>query len=174
MAVHNAQLDPLVSELNPDIRIAFVVADFNPEITHKLLELNTTYLQKQWFSSIDSYHVPGAYELPGLTRMILEKWVYNLIITIGCVIKGQTPHFDYICNEAARGLMELSMSFDTPLIFGVLTCNTLEQAQARVDENYAIYGLNHLAHRQLTQDTLDTRYEELMDYVQEMMSAWVE
>ena len=169
MAVHHALLDPLVQELNTEIRIAIIVADFNPEVTHKLVELNTDYLQQQWFSHIDLFHVPGAFELPGLTKQVVEKWIYNLVITIGCVIRWQTPHFEYICTECSRGLMDLSMSFDTPLIFWVLTCDTLEQALARIDTNYAIYGLNHLAHWHLVEQTLETRHAEVMQQVQQML-----
>lgn len=82
---------------------------------------------------------------------------------LGCVIKGQTPHFDYICAECSRGMMQLSMNYDTPLIFGVLTCLTLEQAKARIDTNYAIYGLNYLISWTRAHEQLDMRYEELLE-----------
>lgn len=171
MAVHHAILNPLVEELEKDIRIAIVVADFNPDITHELLRLNHAYLEEQWFMHIDHYHVPGAFELPAITAQISAKSVYNLVIVIGCLIKWETPHFDLIAEAATKWLTDISMQFDTPIIFGLLTCNTLEQAKARVDPNYAIYGLNYVVQQSQGEHILEERYEELMEKMKDTMSA---
>ena len=102
MAVHTAQLLPGVADLHPQIRIALVIADFNPDITHTIAEKNTSFLHAQGFQHVDHYHVPGAFELPSLTKQIAQDGVYNLIITIGCLIKGETPHFDVIAQAATQ------------------------------------------------------------------------
>lgn len=169
MAVHHAKLHPLVSELNKEIRIAIIVADFNAEITHELLGLNKQRFQKEWFSHIDTFHVPGAFELPAMTTQVAESSVYNLIITIGCLIKWETPHFDIIAESATTGITQVSMSYDIPVIFWLLTCNTLEQAQARLDDNYAIYWLNYVAQHLQAQHLIKENRNELMARAQSII-----
>jgi 6,7-dimethyl-8-ribityllumazine synthase len=107
--------------------------------------VNREYLESQGFKNIDTYWVPGAFEIPGFTAKLLETEEYDLIITLGVVIRGDTPHFDYVCGESARGLMDLTVSYDTPIIFGVLTCNTEDQVVSRIGPHFAIAGLNLLS-----------------------------
>ena len=134
-----------IDSLDTDMRIAFVVADFNRHYTRRIESVNREFLEKQGFQNIDSYSVPGAFELPGFSKKIIETEEYDLIITIGVVIRGDTPHFDYVCTETSRGIMDLSLMYDVPVIFGVLTCNTEEQVESRIGPNFAIAGLNLLA-----------------------------
>ena len=80
---------------------------------------------------IDVYHVPGAWELPQAALRVAATKRHDAIIALGCVIRGETAHFDYVAGEAARGLGEVARGLDIPLLFGVLTTDTVEQAQAR-------------------------------------------
>lgn len=169
MAVHQAQIHSDVTQLNPDLRICIVAAEFNDDIMSPLIEKNVAALRKHWFEHIDIYRVPGCFEIPAQTVEILARWVYNLVITLWCLIRWQTPHFDYICTECSRGIMDLGMTYETPVIFGVLTCDDIQQAQARVDDNYAIYGLNYLAQRWHAALLLDERYEELQTKMSEAL-----
>lgn len=75
--------------------------------------------------------VPGAYELPFATRVFFEKHNVDVVISIGCLIKGSTMHFEYICDAVSKGLMDVQLAVGKPVVFGVLTCLTEEQARAR-------------------------------------------
>lgn len=134
-----------IASLSRDMRIAFVAWEFNLEYTSKLVEDNTAFLRSQGFGNIDSFFVPGAFEIPAFTEKLIAKREYDLIITIGVVIRGATPHFDYVCGESARAIMDLTIRHDTPIIFGILTCNTEEQVRERMGHGFAISGLNLLA-----------------------------
>ena len=80
---------------------------------------------------IDVVWVPGAWEIPLAVRRLLATDRYDALVTVGAVIRGETPHFDYVAGESARGIQEASLEFDCPIGFGVLTCDTLAQAEAR-------------------------------------------
>ena len=121
-----------------------VVGEFNLEYTGKLEALNRNFLNEQGFSNVESYFVPGAFEIPGFAKKLIETGKYDLIISIGVVIRGDTPHFDYVCNETARGIMNLNTTYNTPIIFGLLTCNTEEQVIERMGHGFAVSGLNLL------------------------------
>ena len=133
-----------IDTLNRDIHIAFIVAEFNQEYTSEIEQINRDFLEKEGFANIDTFSVPGAFELPGFARRLIETESYDLIIAIGVVIRGDTPHFDYVCSETSRGIMDLTIMYDTPVIFGVLTCNTQDQVKSRIGSNFAIAGLNLL------------------------------
>ena len=75
--------------------------------------------------------VPGAWELPAAARLLLSSERYHAIVALGAVIRGETPHFDYVAGEAARGLAQAGADFDTPIGFGLLTCDNTAQAEAR-------------------------------------------
>jgi 6,7-dimethyl-8-ribityllumazine synthase len=132
-----------ISDISRDIRIAFVAGEFNLEYTSQLVDDNSKFLNEQGFQNIDTYYVPGAFEIPAFTQKIIGK--YDLIITIGVVIRGATPHFDYVCSESSRAIMDLTVAYSTPIIFGILTCNTEEQVRERMGHGFAISGLNLLA-----------------------------
>lgn len=115
-------------EISPrGLKFAIVVARFNEAITGKLLE----GAQKGLVGSdaVDVYFVPGAFELPFAAKKL--AWRYQAVIALGAVIRGDTPHFDYVAGECARGIQQVMLETGIPVIFGVLTTDTLEQAQAR-------------------------------------------
>lgn len=114
-------------------RVAVVVARFNEHITRKLLDGAMDALVRHGvaFADIDVAWVPGAWELPAVARRMMSSDRYTAIVALGAVIRGETPHFDYVAGEAARGLAQGGAEFDAPIGFGVLTCDTMEQAEAR-------------------------------------------
>lgn len=114
-------------------RILIIVSDFNQQVTHSLLEacLETLYKASLKQSQLQVVHVPGAFELPLMAAKGARSQQFDAVICLGCVIRGETPHFDYVCQEAARGLMQISLETEKPVIFGVLTTETSEQALAR-------------------------------------------
>ncbi|MDW3094742.1 MAG: 6,7-dimethyl-8-ribityllumazine synthase [Gammaproteobacteria bacterium] len=124
-----------VGDLSPgNAQIAIVAARFNSNIVNNLLEGATDTLVKHGIrkSNIKVVYVPGAFEIPlAAMHLVDSEQEYNAIITLGCVIQGDTPHFDFVAGECARGVMDVSLSTGIPVIFGVLTTNTLEQAQLR-------------------------------------------
>ena len=114
-------------------RIAVVVARFNETITQKLLEGALDALTRHGVSldDIDTLWVPGAWELPFAARRALTSDRYDALVALGAVIRGDTPHFAFVAGECARGLAQASAELDFPIAFGVLTTDTMEQAEAR-------------------------------------------
>ena len=114
-------------------RFAVVASRFNSHVTEKLAEGAMDALVRHGASSddVDLVWVPGAWELPFAARRLAATDRYNAIIVIGAVIRGDTPHFDFISAEASRGLMDASTEYDIPIGFGLLTTDTMEQAEAR-------------------------------------------
>lgn len=114
-------------------RVAVLASRFNEPIVKKLVDGALQALLKYGvvFEDIDVVWVPGAWELPIAARWLLGSERYDGIVAVGAVIRGETPHFDYISVEASRGLAEASAESETPIGFGVLTCDTEEQAEAR-------------------------------------------
>ena len=120
-----------------DARFAIVAARFNHEIVNNMLSAAEACLLEQGVAheSIDILYVPGAFELPLLASELANSGRYQAIITLGCVIRGDTPHFDFVCRQAASGIMQVGLDSGVPVIFGVLTTDTLEQAQLRSQLN---------------------------------------
>jgi 6,7-dimethyl-8-ribityllumazine synthase len=114
-------------------RIAVLASRFNESVTRKLADGATDALVRHGIAAdnIDVVWVPGAWELPTAARRLLASERYDALVVVGAVIRGETPHFDYIAGEAARGLAQASAEYDVPLGFGLLTTNTTEQAEAR-------------------------------------------
>lgn len=112
-------------------RIAIVVSRFNQQISNALLDGARETLRRLGVpeNNIDIIWVPGAFEIAGAARRVLQH--YDALITLGAVIRGETPHFDYVAGAAAQGVAQLANAGEKPVIFGVLTCNTTEEAQAR-------------------------------------------
>lgn len=133
-----------LDQISPDIRIALVVGEFNYLYTSQLERDTRTFLNEHGFYTVESYFVPGAFEIPAFAKKLAATGTFNLIITLGVVIRGDTPHFDYVCSESSRALMDLTMSQDIPIIFGILTCNTEEQVRERMGWGFALAGLNLL------------------------------
>ncbi len=115
------------------LRFAIVVARFNSMITEKLLAGARKALLK---AEVDVYYVPGAFELPIASKMLAETHRFHGIIALGAVIRGDTPHFDYVAGEAARGLQDVALQTGIPVSFGVLTTDTLAQAEARANKGF--------------------------------------
>lgn len=115
-----------------------VVSRFNEDITKGLLKGALATL-KEWkvkSANITTVWVPGSFELPyGCQKLILDKRP-DIVIALGCVLKGETKHDEYIANAVAHGLMRLSLDYKLPVAFGVLTPNTLEQAKARSEGKF--------------------------------------
>ena len=114
-------------------RIAVIASRFNETVTQKLVDGAVDALVRHGaaFDDIDIVWVPGAWEIPLAARWLLTSDRYDALIAVGAVIRGDTPHFDYVAGESARGIAAASHEFDTPIGFGVLTCDTMEQAEAR-------------------------------------------
>ena len=118
------------------LRIGIVVAEFNGDITGRMLNsaLETLAACKVKKGNITVVHVPGGFQSPFGCRMLLEKGhgkSYDALIAIGCVIKGETTHDVYIANVASQGILEVSLAYGVPIIFGVITTNNLAQAKVR-------------------------------------------
>ncbi|MFB4163498.1 6,7-dimethyl-8-ribityllumazine synthase [Alteribacillus sp. JSM 102045] len=115
------------------LKIGIVAGRFNEFITSKLLGGAEDALIRHGVedNGIDVAWVPGAFEIPYAAKRMAETGKYDAIITLGTVIKGSTPHFDYVCGEVAKGVGSLSLEKGLPVIFGVLTTNTIEQAIER-------------------------------------------
>ena len=117
-------------------RYAVVVSDFYRDIAEALVEGAELMFSAAGVAraDIDRVHVPGAFEIPhACARLMREK--YDAIVALGAVVRGETPHFDYVAGECARGIMQLNLRGEMPVIFGVLTTNTMEQARVRADRN---------------------------------------
>jgi 6,7-dimethyl-8-ribityllumazine synthase len=106
------------------------VSRFNSFITERLLSAAVDALERAGAASkdVDVVHVPGAFELPLAAKKLAETGRYDALIAVGCVLRGETTHYDYVCSETARGLQLAQMDSGLPIIFCVLTCDTLEQA----------------------------------------------
>lgn len=120
-----------------DVRIAIVTARWNAEITDALLEGALRALARHGIrgDDVESYRVPGAFELPLACQRAARTDRFDAIIALGCVIRGDTPHFDYVCAETTRGIGEVSLCEDMPVAFGLLTTDNLQQAQERSGDN---------------------------------------
>lgn len=114
--------------------VGVVVARFNAEVTTLLLESTLDELEEAGVArdAVIVVPVPGAFELPLAALALAKTRRYSCIVALGCVIRGETPHFDYVASEAASGLQLAAIETGVPVAFGVLTCDTIEQAEARV------------------------------------------
>ena len=136
-----------------DLRIAIVVARFNDLISNKLLSGCMDCLSRHGIdisetsNQLDVTWVPGAFELPIISQALARKGQYEVVITLGAVIRGDTPHFDVVASEASKGIATVSRETGVPIIFGVLTTDTMQQALERagiknnLGWNYALQAL---------------------------------
>lgn len=134
-------------------RIAIVIGRFNDLVTDKLISGCQDCLKRHGINiepengQVDYVWVPGSYEVAMIARQLALKGGYNAVICLGAVIKGQTPHFDYVASEAAKGIAAASFQTGVPVIFGVLTVDTMQQALERagiksnLGWNYALSAL---------------------------------
>ncbi len=132
----------MVDDLKGDgARIALLVSRFNSMVTEQLLSGARERFLTQGVAEdgIAVLRVPGAWDLPQVARRIAGSGEYDAIVAIGCVIRGETAHFDYVAGNASDGLGQVALNSDIPVIFGVLTTDTAEQAMSRAD----VYGANY-------------------------------
>ena len=116
------------------MRFGIVVSRFNPTITESLLEAALTALRRHGAAEADIsiVRVPGAFELPlAAQRLMARRSHYDAVIALGCVIRGGTPHFEYVCRACTDGLLQIGLKFDIPVGFGVLTTDSTVQAEER-------------------------------------------
>jgi len=120
-----------------DARVTIIVSRWNGEITEGLLRGALAALERQGVpdEQVQVLRVPGAFELPLAALKVANTGRVDGVIALGCVIRGDTPHFDYVCAECTRGLGQVSLDSGLPVGFGLLTCDNLAQAQARSGDN---------------------------------------
>ena len=118
------------------LRVAFACGRFNDVITEELLRRAMTRLDELGVATgmIDQVWAPGAFELPLVAKALAETGDYDAVITLGAVIRGGTPHFEYGAGECAAGVLRVGLDTGVPVVFGVLTTDTVEQAQERVEK----------------------------------------
>ena len=116
-----------------DLKVGMVVGRFNEFIVSKLLGGAIDGLKRHGVdeNKIDVAYVPGAFEIPLVAKKMAKSEKYDAVICLGAVIKGSTPHFDYVCSEVAKGVGNVAFQTEVPVIFGVLTTDTIEQAIER-------------------------------------------
>ena len=117
------------------VKIGVVVSRFNEMITEGLLAgaLNTLKEAGIADEAITLVRVPGSFEIPLAAQRLAQTGTFEAIVCLGAVIRGETPHFDYICLQASNGLREVALKYDLPVTFGIITADTVEQALARAD-----------------------------------------
>ena len=113
------------------MKFAIVVSEFNAFITEKLLEGAVDHIERAGGTCVEVVWVPGAFELPLAAKALASAKKADAVIALGCVIRGATPHFDFVCSQAAAGVMKVSLDTNTPVSFGVLTTDSIEQAIER-------------------------------------------
>lgn len=124
------------------MRFGIVVSEWNESITNALLEGAVKTLQKHGVTdeNIVLLHVPGSFELTFGARVLAEKEELDAVICLGCIIRGETPHFDYISQGVTHGITELNLDYEIPFIFGVLTTDNQEQATDRAGGKHGNKG----------------------------------
>jgi 6,7-dimethyl-8-ribityllumazine synthase len=132
--VSNDQPKVIEAELlTADLRFVLVAARFNDFVVGPLVRGALDALKRHGVldEQIDIVRVPGAFELPIVVRKLAQSQRYDAIITLGAVIRGETPHFDFVAGECAAGISRIALEFGVPVAFGVLTTDTVEQAMDR-------------------------------------------
>ena len=135
--------DPKTVPSASNMSVGIVVSEWNPAITESLLQgaLDCLFENELQESNLFIQHVPGSFELPSGAQYLLEKHQPDAVITLGCVIQGETRHFDFICQGVTQGVMDLNLRYKTPVIFGLLTTENQEQALARAGGKHGNKGI---------------------------------
>ena len=132
--LHNlSSYDPTSVPQGKGKRIGIVVSEWNYSVTGNLLRGTYDTLLKFGVESEDIIveHLPGSFELTYGAKLLIEKANLDSVIILGCVIQGETPHFTFVCESVTQGSTQLNLDYNVPVIFGLLTTNTLDQAKAR-------------------------------------------
>jgi 6,7-dimethyl-8-ribityllumazine synthase len=116
-------------------RVAVITARWNSQVTDGLRDGALRALSRHNVQAVEDFYVPGAFELPLAAQRAAKTGRFDAVITLGCVIRGDTPHFDYVCAETTRGIGEVSLNQDIPVAFGLLTTDNLQQAMDRAGDN---------------------------------------
>ncbi|MFI5164871.1 MAG: 6,7-dimethyl-8-ribityllumazine synthase [Bacteroidia bacterium] len=124
------------------LRIGIAVSGWHPDVTEELFEGAVSVLSKNGIKkqNITRKNVPGSFELPLAAQILLKKYKVDAVICLGCVIKGETDHYNYICESVSKGIMDVSIKHNNPVAFGVLTTNNLEQALNRAGGKFGNKG----------------------------------
>ena len=125
-----------------DMRVGIVVSEWNNAITEKLLEGACNTLEKHGVShhNIQIFRVPGSFELTFGAQQVAKFCDVDAVIVLGCVVRGDTPHFDYVCEGVTEGVTKLNATQDTPVIFGLLTTENMQQAEDRAGGKHGNKG----------------------------------
>jgi 6,7-dimethyl-8-ribityllumazine synthase len=114
----------------PNARVAIISSSWHLDICNDLIAGAQRALKAASISKIEIIYVPGSFEIPLAAQLAFEQGV-DAVVAVGLVLEGETPHFDYVCQGVTQGVMDVSLKFSAPIGFGVLMCNTLDQAIAR-------------------------------------------
>ncbi|MBC7784005.1 MAG: 6,7-dimethyl-8-ribityllumazine synthase [Burkholderiales bacterium] len=135
---------PVQVELSPNVRVAVVAARFNAHIVDELLRGCLERLKAYGLDEkeVTTHRVPGAFELPVAAKLLARTKNFQAVICLGCVVRGDTPHFDFVAGEAARGIQRVALDEALPVIFGVLTTETEQQAHDRAGGAHSHAGIN--------------------------------
>jgi 6,7-dimethyl-8-ribityllumazine synthase len=114
----------------PDLKAVVISASWHPEICQSLIDGAVKGFESSGLSNIEVRKVAGSFELPLAAQLALDSG-FDIAVVVGLVLRGETPHFDYVCQGVTSGIMEVSLSRSKPIGFGVLMCDTIEQARAR-------------------------------------------
>lgn len=134
----------IAADVPLDAKVAIVAARFNAGIVDELLAGCVRRLTALGVEGerVAVHRVPGAFELPVAAKVLAQTRKFAAVICLGCVVRGDTPHFDFVAGEAARGIQRVALDEGLPVIFGVLTTNTDEQARARAGGSHSHAGEN--------------------------------
>ena len=114
----------------PHAKVAIISSSWHIDLCNDLISGAQRALAEASITKVETIHVPGSFEIPLASQMAFEKG-FDAVVAVGLVLKGETPHFDYVCQGVTQGILDVSLKFSKPIGFGVLMCNDMEQAIAR-------------------------------------------
>jgi 6,7-dimethyl-8-ribityllumazine synthase len=130
--------------ISKNVKIGIIVSEWNETITDALKEGALAFLSESGIAKeqISVHHVPGSFELPAAAAALFDAdHTFDAVICLGCVIQGETRHFEFISQAVANGIMHVSLDYGVPVVFGVLTCDTMKQAQERAGGKHGNKGV---------------------------------
>ncbi|MDQ3100543.1 MAG: 6,7-dimethyl-8-ribityllumazine synthase, partial [Bacteroidota bacterium] len=141
---HLSNYDPTSVPSGAGLRFGLIISEWNHEITNALRDGAFTTLVKHGVKEEDIIQVwvPGSFELPAGAQFLLEQQRLDGVICLGSIVRGETPHFEYVCQGTTHGIMDVGLKFSLPVIFGVLTDDTMEQANDRSGGRHGNKGVD--------------------------------